>query len=174
MKLVLYECFWANETQTSAFKLYTDKTNGFSIKYPDNWTIRVPDSTEKAKLFIKTPSEGDDDEFIENINVMVTKLSSTIIDIANIQTTLKKTLAEKLKNYQLVKDEIFEINDNDAYQMEYTCTKEMDGKEKNLFTCQRLIFIDNKLITLTYISVANSSKQFYKDALSIFETMEVF
>jgi PsbP-like protein len=157
---------------TSNYKLYTDNVNGFSVKYPSTWYIRVPDSTEKAKLFIKTPNEGDADKFNENINIIVKKISSGVVNVADIQTSIKKTLLEKMKNYRLLKDKIFEFNGNDAYEIEYAYTKETDGKEIDLITLQRLVFIEGKLITITYISLANSSKVFHEDALSIFETFE--
>ncbi len=155
------------------FKLYTDNKNGFSIKYPDTWNIRIPDSTENAKLFLRTPKEDDADTFIENINIITKTLGNVKISMEDIQTSIKKSLAAKLKNYQLLKDEIFGFKSADAYQIEYTCTKSSEGKEIDIIICQRLMLLEGKLFTLTYTGVVNGSKKLYNNALAIFETLQI-
>ena len=45
----------ANPTPTAGYLTYTDKANGFSISYPEDWTTMPPESLEAALIGFQDP-----------------------------------------------------------------------------------------------------------------------
>jgi hypothetical protein len=153
-------------------KLYTDKANGFSIAYPTEWTIRIPDSTENAKLFVRSPKEGDDDPFIENINFIIKPMSGNFV-IEDLSGAMKSILEKQVSNFNIIEEKFVTIKGIKAYQIEYTGTKKMDEVEMDLLLIQRILIKNSKVFTLTYASQKNSNKNFYNQAIAIMNSIKV-
>jgi PsbP-like protein len=158
---------------TKNWLLYKDSTDNFSFKYPTDWTIRIAEATEKAKVFVRSPSEGKDDLFTENLNVMLRPVSVQTIPAKDLQNSIKGALATKVKDFVLIKDKIFTWNGTQAYQIEYTATQKSGEEEMPVWTVQILTVKKGVLYTLTYVSSQDGPVDFYNKALQIINSFKI-
>jgi hypothetical protein len=158
---------------TKNWLVYKDSVDNFSFKYPTDWTIRIAEPTEKAKVFVRSPSEGKDDLFTENLNIMLRPVSAQTIPAKDLQTSIKGALATKVKDFVLIKDKIFTWNGTQAYQIEYTATQKAGETETPVWTVQLLTVKKGVLYTLTYISSQDGPVAFYNNALQIINTFKI-
>ncbi len=174
--LINYVSIAQNKKQTTvaiSWKTYTDYAKTFSLKYPSNWTIRIADSSEKAKVFVRSPKEGDNDPFIENLNVMIKKLEIQEVPIVYLQQALKNTFEKDLKNYTLIKEMIIQLNGGDAYCIEYSTTKIIDNVEVLIYVMQEVFTKNYFLYTLTYTAAKVPPNDFYNYVIAIIKSFTV-
>jgi hypothetical protein len=152
---------------------YIDRVNHFSLSYPADWTIRVADTSEKAKVFIRSPKEGKDDSFTENINVIARVLETGDITALQLQKAIKPALEKKMKNFAMINEKILTWNDKDAYQIEYTTTQNSDGKEIDSQVLQVMVVKNKTLYTVTYVAAKNGSQDFYNKAVEIINSFKI-
>lgn len=106
--------------------MYRDTTEHFGLQYPANWTISKTSESMLSTLLIKSPPEGNDDDFLENIIVMHMKDSKmknmTLDEMANISV---KAYLETLAGSEVYKKENRIIDGLPAKYFEAKCN---DGK----------------------------------------------
>ncbi len=66
----------------SLFSTYKDKTNGFSIKYPRAWEVRVAPQQDVAVVFV-SPLETALDVFRENANITIQDVQPDLASLKN-------------------------------------------------------------------------------------------
>ncbi len=155
---------------TIKLETYIDSANKFKIKYPTNWTLRKPDATEKAKLFVRSPSDGDNDDFTENLNIIKNKINVEKVAATELQLTIKATFEKNLSNFKLIKEKITISNGVSAYYVEYEATKQIDGKNIVVNMVQQIFVKNFTLNTLTYSATEKSSKNYYNAALEMIKS----
>ncbi len=158
--------------QKSSLLTYTDTVNKFSFTYPNNWSIRIADTSEKAKVFVRSPKEGDNDSFTENLNVMTRKLGIEKVPATDLQKTLKATFEKNLKNFKSIEEKIVKTNGVEAYFISYTTTKLIDGMENTIYLAQQIFTKNFYLYTLTYTSAKAPPNNFYYNALKIINSFK--
>jgi hypothetical protein len=152
---------------------YKDSINHFSFRYPADWTIRVADTSEKAKVFVRSPKEGKDDPFTENLNVVARVLETNDITALQLQKAIKPALESKMKNFTMLTEKIFTWNDKDAYQIEYTGTQSSGGEEIDTQVVQVIVMKNKALYTVTYVAAKNGPQDFYNKALEIINSFKI-
>jgi predicted acetyltransferase len=153
------------------WETYTDNANNFSLIYPNNWTLRIPDSTEKAKLFIRSPKEGDNDMFIENLNVTIRKMQAATVEIKDFPEAIKTAL-KKRNGFELLQDKIIKSNDVDAYFIEYILINKVNDVDAKIKMTQQIFYKNKTLYTITYTALNEAPIEFYTTAIKIMDNFK--
>ncbi len=156
---------------TIKWETYTDTVNKFSFTYPNNWTIRIAGPNEKAKVFVRSPKEGDDDIFTENINIQ-TKFTNEKVDMKALQLALEVAL-QKQKGFLLKESEIIKTNGVDACYFDYSVLKTVNETEQTINMVQQLFVKNSKLYTITYTAIANAKNDYYATAVKIIKNFAI-
>jgi len=94
--------FLCNTTHSSSLlakdAIFTHKTYGFTIQVPNSWIIKHPQGKlgDVPAIELSTPETGDNDTFLENINVMIGR-SNQIADKHELRLILNRSLANLRK-----------------------------------------------------------------------------
>ncbi len=111
-----------------AFKTYENPKFGLTLTYPPNWTVDdlrndpVKPSNNSIVAIIKSPSQGNNDKYLENVIINVQGPSS---DIASLETYAENSLkafnnmSDTIKITKSSKDTLSGLP---AHQLQYTST----------------------------------------------------
>ena len=154
-------------TTSGELKKYVDPQGRFSIGYPPEWMFE--DKTESAIIQITSPSEGDKDNFKQNINLQIEELknSMTIEEYVKLNMSGVKDL---VKGYREVSAMYFNRNGAKAYQIIY---KGKYGDMTYEIQIKQLFAISNgKGFVLTYVSKEDERDAFETTANKIFNSFK--
>lgn len=147
---------------------YLDTSNKFSFRYPANWTIRIPNEKESAKIFIRSPKENDDDSFIENINLIIREVRVDKINVEMLKKSVKEALEKKVNQYEFISGKNTTWLGTSAYEIYYSSIN--SGEKVKIL--QRVAFLNNKLYTITYVASYDNTI-YYKKAIEIMNTFRL-
>ena len=154
------------------FKLYENPDFGFSLTYPPTWTVHefrndpAEFSNNSIVVSFKSPSQGKNDKYLENVNIVVqgprsditsleTYAENSIRDFTNMSDTIKITKQDNdtlsglpahqilytstgLPGFSLEKMQVFTvINNSTAYLV--TFSAEAAGYDKNIKDVEKMI-----------------------------------
>lgn len=113
---------FAQDDDSEGWKSYSK--GDLSLQYPEDWEL---DNSGQmgTSIIILSPQEDDEDEFRENINVMIQDVSAypdmTLEDYKDLS---EKQLANIFKNYSLITSKIETVNGKDRIHFLYTGDQE--------------------------------------------------
>ncbi|MCL5770725.1 MAG: hypothetical protein M1479_00405 [Actinobacteria bacterium] len=92
-------------SEASQFVTYTDKENGFSIDYPDNWHIETPSKPLELKVSIYEKKVG-----LNPVGIMVGKYQAPGYDLESFIEFRKDFLSDTSEDYAYISTEQLTIN----------------------------------------------------------------
>jgi hypothetical protein len=134
-------------------KQYSDTGKHFSLYYPSNWTISKENESIASTLYIVSPPESDNDDFLENIIVIQMKdpeIKSATLD-QMVDLIVKNSLSSQAGS-EVYKSENMII---DGLPAKYIEAKFNDGKV-NLYINQIIVKIQDECFFAS-ISVKNTN-----------------
>jgi len=148
----------------AGFERFTDKENGYSIQYPKDWTVQT--KVQGVNAAFLSPSEGADDQFNENVTLVVQDLSGaqagTMEQYAN---ETQKALEKMITDFKLVSSEHSE--DDKAFFLEYT------GKQGqfDLHWQQAAMIKGDKAFIVTYTAEPDSVEKYQDTVGAMVDTL---
>jgi serine/threonine-protein kinase len=94
----------------------------YSIKYPDTWTLE--NGSTSSAFSITAPSDGADDQFVENINLTASAISGYTPQ--SYATYSKTFLPSKIKNFKVLEEKAVTQGGKTGY---YLVFKGKQGKD---------------------------------------------
>lgn len=111
LPLLTFICITAIAQQTN-----TLSKAAYRIKYPADWTVE-PDANER-QFTIKSPTESQEDVFVENLNLAVEKLPAFGYTAAEYASFSKGYLPQKIKKFTVLTNKKGNIG-KDSWYMEF-------------------------------------------------------
>ncbi len=145
------------------WQTYTDRANGFSMKYPKEWSFQEKNST----ISFVSPKENDDDIVQEKVNVMVQDLSQEPMNLEQFTELSKRQIKEYFTSYEILSIKNGLIAGYKSIEMIYTCY--VKGKDVKLM--QRSFIMGNTAFVFTYMAEASQYDKYEGLAL---ETIDSF
>lgn len=134
--LVLLTLVACEKQETSKKYLLYDSPQ-FSINYPSDWKIK----TSGPAVGFVSPSEGSDDKFFENVNVIIQPLKEDIPLEKYINSTLT-SLNKNLDKFSVINNEATILSGEPAVKLVYTATKgETTAKAMQVISKKRQTFV---------------------------------
>lgn len=105
------------EFQKEKWQLLNEKE--FSISYPENWTL---DQSGKmnSSFFLNTPFTSDDDNFSENINLMIQDLSGLKMNLDKFTELSENQIKTLVKNGVLISSKRIKNGTSSYQRLNYT------------------------------------------------------
>lgn len=144
------------------YKTYQDKTNHFSIQYPENWIVEKDQGT----LIFLSGLTGDDDKFRENVNIMVQDLTGHNLDLESYTELSKQLVIDNLSESAIL--EIADIRLCGYRAKEFKYQMAMDGNE--LIILQNWFLMDNKAYLFSFTAEKESFDAYINKARDIFNS----
>ena len=143
---------------------YTDKANGFSIQYPDDWTKEI-----RGNSFIfLSPLEGSGDRFKENVNFMIQDLSQQELTLEEYTEITRESVIANLGKQSVVSLKDAKILGEAAKEFIYNMN--MNG---NNLRIKQYWFIKNKKAYLfTYTAEPSKFNDYEAVASKIVESFK--
>jgi hypothetical protein len=150
---------------------HTDTTYNLSIEYPSDWQLKPP--TEKARFFVTSYPESDNDKFRENLNCLVPGDIEKEVTMKMVEDDIIKTLSESLPDFKIVQSNYSQWNKARAYEIEYTCTQKSNDITYDLHMLQKVAIIKGKFYGLTYTALSDSYEKYIRTVRRMFESFKV-
>ncbi|MEL7427699.1 MAG: hypothetical protein AAFN81_32205 [Bacteroidota bacterium] len=146
---------------------YVYVEDGFEVDYPSTWRLDAS-KTMGPVVFFYSPPEGDNDQFQENVNLLIQELGSTEIDLKE-YTKLTK---EQVKDWEAEIIRMDQIKDTEDGIPEgiYEYTANQFGMELHIL--QRVKIKDGKAYLLTYTAGQDTYDQYLEVAEGILQSFQ--
>lgn len=151
--------------------LYTDTAYHFSVRYPADWEFKLKNTN--TRFFVTSYKENEEDKFRENINCIVRVLDDKGFSIKTAEDAIKKSLSEKLQNYQLLRTEYLTWNNSETLEIEYTCTQSANDITYSIHMLQRMGVVKGTLFTLTYTAEQKSFSKYIDTVKKVLQSLKV-
>lgn len=143
----------------------TVKTTDYEISYPSNF--RCDDSkTRNTEFIIYTEKEGENDTFIENINLLIQNLKGYKIDLKQYVEISENQVN---KNGKLIESKRINLNNSEIHVLSYTAN--LSGKDLKFY--QYLLIKNEKAYILTYTAEINKFDVFFPEIIKIFNAFSL-
>jgi hypothetical protein len=153
------------------WSLYTDTVYHYSVRYPANWEFK-PKNTN-TRFFVTSYKENEEDKFRENINCIVREMDDKGFTIKMAEDAIKKSLREKMKDYQLLRSEYMTWNNSETLEIEYTCTQTANDITYSIHLLQRMGVVKGILFTLTYTAEEKSYSKYIDTVKKVLQSLKV-
>jgi hypothetical protein len=136
------------------WKTFNDTSCAFTAKYPPDWVNKIK---EGKRVFFTSPSENDEDSFLENVNISMTKNEAygKEIMIKDAIPSVLKEVMNILDDFTKVTERYFKWNNSDACELIYT--GQPKDSELKIKITQWFCFSEGRLFTATYTSLASNT-----------------
>lgn len=137
----------------------------YEIKYPINWTVTENDLG--AEFFLIAPKLNAQDEFNENVNLVVQDLAGTNIDLNTYVQLSEKQISESIKDGKILRSERYKSGNSELHRIIYT--GQINGFQLKLI--QNYYVRDEKAYKLSFTaeeSVYESYRQIGTEILQSF------
>ena len=151
--------------------LYTDTAYHFSVRYPSDWEFKLKNTN--TRFFITSYNENEADKFRENINCIVRVMDDKAFTIKMAEDAIKKSLSEKLQDYQLLRTEYLTWNNSETLEIEYTCTQSANDITYSIHMLQRMGVVKGTLFTLTYTAEQKSFSKYIDTVKKVLQSLKV-
>jgi hypothetical protein len=156
---------------TTKWLTLTDTVYHFSVQYPGNWQLKLPET--KTRFFITTYPENETDFFRENMNCIARVIDQAGFTIKTAETAVKDALAAKLKDYKLIRSGYSTWNQSETLELEYTCTQESGGNTYSIHMLQRMAVVKGTLFTLTYTAEDKNYKKYLEAVKKVVASLKI-
>ncbi len=153
------------------WSLYTDTAYHFSVRYPANWEFKLKNTS--TRFFVTSYKENEEDKFRENFNCMVRVIDDKGFTIKMAEDAIKKSLSEKLQNYQLIRSEYLTWNNSETLELEYTCSQSANDITYSIHMLQRMGVVKGTLFTLTYTAEQKSYSKYIDTVKKVLQSLKV-
>ena len=144
------------------WEMHTDKANGYSVKYPNEWEKEIRGS---SVLFL-SPLDGQGDRFKENVNVMLQDLSQQQVTLEQYTDITKESVITNLGKQAIVSLKDATIQGVAAKEFIYNMN--MNG---NNLRIKQYWFIKNKMAYLfTYTAEPSKYSEYEATANKMVES----
>lgn len=161
----------ASKKPQSQLKDYKNKNEGLSLQYPADWSIKENPSAGVIVAF-GSPKESSSDTFVDNVNVLISDLSSkpemTLDEVSNLwQKQTEEDLAAGAFKLSEIKPAT--LAGQDAKQLVFTYS--LQGKDiKGMVV---IALKDKKVYIVTYTAEKGSFDKFEDAANTIISSLQV-
>ncbi|HEV7783505.1 MAG TPA: hypothetical protein VGO58_19660 [Chitinophagaceae bacterium] len=138
------------------WKSFTDTAGKFIAKYPSEWVNKIK---ENNRVFFTSPSDGDADIFLENINISVTTKAGygTSLKVKDLFPAITDALKEQFNEFTEESQRFFKWNNADAAEITYTGYSKLDESIK-VRAVQWYCFYRSRLYIATFVAEAANAK----------------
>jgi len=136
------------------WKSFTDTAGKFTAKYPSTWVNKIK---EGNRVFFTSPSDGNSDNFYENINIGVTQKAGygTEIKIRDLFPAVTESIKKQFTEFEEESIRYFKWNNVDAAEIIYSGTNKIDATLK-IRTTQWYCFYKSRLYIATFVASVNT------------------
>jgi eukaryotic-like serine/threonine-protein kinase len=158
----------SNKTEKIVWKSYTDSASSFNLQYPSDWFLKL--TNEKTAFVLKSPSEGEGDNFLENLNLIVKYAPS--LSIYSNEDLAKMSIEGIKKKYTtlIIKSsgKTTWLN-KDAWEILYEFSE--NNFPANII--QKVLIYNDRFFVCTYTAQANKTDVYLEMTNEIFERMSI-
>jgi eukaryotic-like serine/threonine-protein kinase len=145
------------------FKSYNSTREKFDIKYPPTWRL---EEKEEAVFFF-SPREGEQDTFLENINLRADPAEG--LKITDLPEAFKAEINKQFQNVKFDKFDRATIDGHDAYFTTYTAT----FQNTNMKWAQLITIARDKVFTLTFTADPTTFEKYWPTAEQTFASVRL-
>jgi PsbP-like protein len=151
---------------TATWLSYTDATTGITVKYPSTWRLKT--TNPKTPIVLHAPSEGDTDDFSENINYIVRDLPpNQKVTLADISTSVRNGLTNVVDDFNLEYEKNLQWLGVKAVEFSYTGTSKGENAGFQIKLLQRIALVKGKMVLATYSAQDGKEDPSRADAIKI-------
>lgn len=166
--LILLVVPFLSYSQTDEVEWKSHSTSKFSISYPENWLLDVT-GQYNTEFFLFSEKEGEEDQFVENINLMVQDLKGMGIDLEQYTEITVDQVEKMLSEGEVLENKTLTKNGKSYQRLSYTGIQ----NELDVYFLQYFWIYKEKAIILTFVSEENSLSKFEKTAEQIMNSFEL-
>ncbi|GGB07040.1 PsbP-related protein [Puia dinghuensis] len=157
-------CFCLAIMLVPGWLTYTNSANKFTVNYPKEWTHR---ETGNSVLFL-SPKENENDDFQENVNIMLQDLSANPLNLEQYTALSKKMITENAAASTILSSTPTTFAGQKAMETIYTMT--FEGRAMKL---QQIWFIKNKTAyVFTYTAEQSQYARYEPTATAIINSFK--
>jgi len=136
------------------WKTFTDTSISFTAKYPATWTNKIKES---KTVFFTSPAENEHDDFLENVNVSMTRNEEfgKKIKLKESIPAVLTDLTNAIDDFTKISERYFKWNNNDACELIYT--GEPKGSKLQIKFTQWFCFSEGRLFVATYTALLSNT-----------------
>lgn len=156
----------ATNAATTNWLSHTDATTGITVKYPSTWRLKT--TNPKTPIVLHAPSEGDSDDFSENINYIVRDLPpNQKVMLADISTSVRNGLTNVVDDFKLEYEKNLQWLGVKAVEFSYTGTSKGENAGFQIKLLQRIALVKGKMVLATYSAQDGKEDPSRADAIKI-------
>jgi hypothetical protein len=165
MKITLFFTTFLISAFSYSQELKTVKTSDYEISYPTK--LRFDDSKiYNSEFVILTEKEGENDAFIENINLLIQNLKGYKIDL---NQYVKISEGQVNKNGELIESKRVNLNNSEIHILSYKAN--LNGNDLKFY--QYLLIKNEKAFVLTYTAEIDKFDIFFPEIIKIFNSFSL-
>lgn len=151
---------------TATWLSHTDATTGITVKYPPTWRLKT--TNPKSPIVLHAPSEGEEDNFSENINYIVRDLPpGQKVTLADISTSVRNGLTNVVDDFKLEYEKNLQWLGVKAVEFSYTGTSKGENAGFQIKLLQRIALVKGKMVLATYSAQDGKEDPSRADAIKI-------
>ena len=142
--------------------------DNYSIKYPSTWIINTS-GLEGTLFAITSPLSSSQDNYLENVNLIIQDLKGKGIDLSKYTSISKQQISQVLPNAKILEDKRVKKDGYEYHTIVVTAfMSEKDLKFKQLYTIK-----DEKAYVLTFTSMESEYDNFIDEANKILNSFKL-
>ena len=153
MKKILFLLLLVATIAADAQEFSTLSKSTYSVRYPSTW--KVDENADAKNFTLKSPTEGQEDVFVENLNLAIEKLTSLGDTAQDYAAFSKGYLPKKIKNFTVTTNKKGTLG-KDSWFMEFKGLQ----NNKKLQWKQYYIVHNAKVHILTFTAEPNQYKNY--------------
>jgi len=148
---------------------YENKSPNYTIKFPDDWKQEIK---EGGRLYLMSPVESDEDNFMENINIgyQLNKGNTKIAELDKQYESMVEYFSATFDDFKLISHKIIKVNNENIFELVYEA-KLKTGNASLLHFTQWFSVKKDYLFTTTLTEVAGTDKWHMK-AMEIMNSLK--
>jgi hypothetical protein len=148
---------------------HTDDEEDITVKYPSNWELKT--SNEKATFILTSPDENDNDQFKENINVIVRELPNGGVGVKmkDIVDAVESKIPTAVDNFVLNYSKTIKWLGVDAREVSYSGNSKSGGMAVAFI--QRIAISKGRLVLATYTYAGGKADVYKATALQVINSI---
>lgn len=156
----------AANAATATWLSHTDATTGITVKYPSTWRLKT--TNPKTPIVLHAPSEGEGDDFSENINYIARDLPpGQKVTLADISTSVRNGLTNVVDDFNLEYEKNLQWLGVKAVEFSYTGVSKGENAGFQIKLLQRIALVKGKMVLATYSAEDGKEDPGRADAIKI-------